>query len=104
MSILGSYIDSQLVSHAGVGLASAALELTTLAHSLPATNPEVVEIHLVSLEDTVAAGIGVNSTPFSPGGNASLLTLGWAVGSASAASIGITLARVVARVYHTVVR
>lgn len=104
MSILGSYIDSRLASIPGRGLASAALELGTMNHSLPATNPEVVEVHLVSLEDVSAAGVGVHPIVFSPGGNASLLTTGIVYGNASSASIGTVLVRIVARVYHTVVR
>lgn len=104
MAILGSLVESVLISHAGAGRASAGINLITLSHSLPATNPEIVETHLVSLENVTAGDGATNHIPFGVGGNASILTVGWQSGHNSSISIGITTARVIARVYYSTVR
>ena len=101
MSILGTLIDKTTVSRAGdAGTTSQRVGLATLAHSLPATNPETIFINLRSIEAVAAAGVPV--VPFGLGGNASILTLGYAY--QSNVSAPTTSFDVVAMVFHSVIR
>lgn len=102
MAILGTLIDRTLYSRAGDDLGSGghALTMSTLAHSLPATNPESVYMNLRSVQ----GGLGANGSIqlFSPGGNASILTVGYA--AASQVSAPTVFVECVAIVYHSVIR
>lgn len=99
MAILGTFIDRQTVSRVSDGL-SQTVALATLNHSLPATNPEMVLPILRSVEaanviQAVPAVIGL-------GGNASILTIGYAIGSA--ASCPTISFDVVAQVFYSTIR
>lgn len=101
MSILGTLIDKQTVSRAGdAGTTSQRVGLATLAHSLPATNPEAVFMCLRSVEGVA----GVSQTPklIGLGGNASILTIGYEY--QSGVSAGTILFDVIAAVFHSVIR
>ena len=101
MGILGTLIDKTLVSRAGdAGTTSQRVGVTSLAHSLPATNPESVFVNLRSVE-----GVGAYSQtpkPFGLGGNASLATIGFEF--ASGVSAGTIMFEVLSVVYHSVIR
>jgi len=75
MAILSTFIDKLS------GATLAGNTLTTYAHSLPATNPELVALQLRS----VGSGTDIPQL-YALGGNASLLTVGLAHGSIGAAS------------------
>jgi hypothetical protein len=98
MAILGTLIDKQTISRAAV-TGAAGVTLATLSHSLPATNPEMVLPILRSIQDiSIAPNVGLMGL----GGNASLLTIGYAVGSS--ATCGTLLADVYAQVFHSIIR
>lgn len=101
MAILGTLIDKQTVSRAGdAGTTAQHVGLATLAHSLPATNPESVFLQMRSVQDV--GGVSQTPKPFQVGGNASLLTIGYDY--ASGVSAGTIMFDVVAVVYHSVIR
>lgn len=101
MAILGTYIDKTTVSRAGdAGTTSQRVSLTTLAHSLPATNPDASFVNLRSIEAVAAAAVPV--TPFVLGANASLLTLGYAF--QSNVSAPTTMFDVVSCLFHSLIR
>jgi hypothetical protein len=97
VAILGTFIDKQTVSRAGDGLTG--VTVGTLAHSLPATNPELFLPILRSAES-----VGVNSAVslLAIGGNASLLTIGFRV--SSAVSCPTLLYDVFAAVFYSSIR
>lgn len=101
MSILGTLIDKTTVSRAGdAGTTAVGTGLTTLAHSLPATNPEAVFVNLRSIE--AVGPLGRQVDPFVLGGNASLLTLGYRY--ASQISAPTIMFDVISAVFHTIIR
>jgi hypothetical protein len=101
MAILGTLVDRQTVSRAGdAGTTAVGTGLTTLPHSLPATNPEAVFVNLRSIEAVGPGGRQVD--PFVLGGNASLLTLGYRY--ASQISAPTIMFDVVSTVWHSIVR
>ncbi len=108
MPILGVLIDKTTVSRAGdAGTTSVNIGLTTLAHSLPATNPEAVFVNMRSIQANVLFGRQVPQ-PFCLGGNASLLTMGTqyevpAV-AASAISAPTTMFDVISQVFFSMIR
>ncbi len=97
MAIFGSFWDRALASRAGDGLRG--VTLTTLAHSLPATNPEIIVPVMRSIE-----GIGHQPNPslLALRGNASLNTIGFAV--PSTASCPTIEYEVVSAVLHSIIR
>ena len=101
MPILGTLVDRTTMSRVGdAGTTAVGTGLTTLAHSLPATNPEAVFVNMRSIEAIGPNGRQVD--PFILGGNASLLTLGYRY--ASQVSAPTLMFDVVAVVFHSVVR
>lgn len=103
MSILGNLVDIRTASRVGDDLAG--LTLATFAHSLPATNPEVVIPVLRSIEDTAEdGGMLCNPAVFGLGGNASILTVGYHAGSVSAVSFGTIMFDLLAIVFHSAIR
>lgn len=101
MSILGTLIDKTTASRAGdAGTTSQRVGLTTLAHSLPATNPESIFVNLRSVEGV--AGVSMTPKVFALGGNASLSTIGYEY--QSGVSAGTIMYDVVAVVYHSIIR
>lgn len=80
MAIIGNLWDRTLSTRAGDALSG--VTLTTLAHSLPATNPHIFIVAMRSIE-----GVGVNSAlvMFGLRGNASLNTVGFRTSSAASA-------------------
>ena len=105
MAILGTLVDRQTVSRAGdAGTTTHRVALTTLAHSLPATNPETAFVHLRSIE--ALAGVpAVGVRPFLLGGNASILTLGYEYApGATGVSAATLMFDIVALVYHSIIR
>jgi hypothetical protein len=105
MAILGTLIDRTTVSRAvDAGTTVQNVGVTSLAHSLPATNPEAVFINVRSVE-------AINSTravfvrPFGMGGNASLTTFGYEFSPGlTGASCGVVLFDVIAVVFHSIIR
>lgn len=89
MAILGTFVDRQQ------GVTLAGFTVTTLPHSLPATNPELMAIQLRSVASGTAQG-GL----FALGGNASLLT----VGAASACGTGAAFFDLYSFVLYTPIR
>lgn len=75
MAILGTLIDK------AASTTLTGVTLTTLPHSLPATNPELMAIQLRSANTATAAGNLV-----AVGGNASILTVGLQAASVSLGS------------------
>lgn len=76
MAILGKLIDKTTVSREGDALKG--VTLASLAHSLPATNPDIVLPVLRSVQEV---GHQPAVQLLGLGGNASLATIGYAVGS-----------------------
>ena len=102
MPILGTFIDRTTVSRAGdAGTTAHNVGLPTLAHSLPATNPEAVFVNLRSVEAT-ALGATPILRPFGLGGNASLTTIGYEY--VSGVSVPTLMFDVVAVVFHSIIR
>lgn len=94
MAILATLIDK--VSAVTLG----GLTLTTYPHSLPATNPEAVLFQPRSY-----AGCSAFGQLYSPGGNASLLTVGLAWPSLALASVdGVVSFNAWSFVFHSVIR
>jgi len=80
MSILGTLIDQTAGTTTAASNLTQSMSFSTHVHSLPATNPEMVHIQALSY---ATAGL-VMGPPllFSPGGNASVVTVGVIQGSA----------------------
>lgn len=97
MAILGTLIDKTTISRAGDALFG--VTLATLSHSLPATNPEMV---LPILRSVQGIGHQPGVALLGLGGNASISTIGYAVGST--ASCPTLLADVYAQVFHSIIR
>lgn len=97
MAIFGTFWDRQLGTRAGDGVSGIAL--TTMAHSLPATNAEIFIPVMRSQQ-----GIGVQSAVTLLGlrGNASLNTIGFAI--SSSASTPTVEFEGVSAVLHTIIR
>lgn len=97
MSIFGTFVDRQLGTRAGDGVSGIAL--TTMAHSLPATNPEIFIGVMRSVQ-----GIGVQSAVglLALRGNASLNTIGFAI--SSSASTPTIEFEGIAAVLHSIIR
>ena len=76
MAILGTLIDKQTISRAGDALSG--VTVGTLSHSIPATNPEMF---LPILRSSQEQGHIPAIQPMGLGGNASILTIGFRVGS-----------------------
>jgi hypothetical protein len=101
VAILGTFIDRQTVSRAGdAGTTAQNVGLATLAHSLPATNPEAVFINLRSVQG--AGGVAEKPQPFGLGGNASILTIGYAY--QSGVSAPTIMFDVIAQVFYSTIR
>lgn len=98
MSILGALIDKTTVSRAGDDLSGVTLG-ATLAHSLPATNPEAVLPIVRSVEEI---GAQPPIQVLGLGGNASLATLGYV--TASTTSAPTVLFDVYSIVFHSIIR
>lgn len=105
MAILGTFIDRQTVSRAGdAGTTNQNIGLTTLPHSLPATNPEASFVNFRSIQALGAVG-GFVPKPFILGGNASLLTQGTSFeGFSSAISAPTIMYDVVTLTFHSIIR
>ncbi len=97
MAIFGSLFDRTLQSRAGDDLSG--VTLTTVPHSLPATNPEILLTQLRSV-----AEIGHQPAVVMMGlrGNASLNTVGFAVSSTG--SCPTVEYEVISAVLHTMIR
>ena len=104
MAILGVLVDKSTISVAGGN--SDSIVLKTYAHSLPATNPEMLLPNVRSIGSLIGvAGSGVdNGLPrvMAVGANASLSTV--AVLNASAASVATILFDLYAVVFYSKVR
>lgn len=105
MSILGTLVEKQTQTRAGdTGTNVQQVVLTTLNHSLPATSPEAAWANLRSVQALGTQGPRT-PIPFILGGNASLLTLGFAIdGISSTLSVPTIMFDVVAQVYHSIIR
>lgn len=106
MSILGTFVDKQTVSRAGdAGTTNQNVGLTTLAHSLPATNPEGWIVNLRSIQALGNLG-GKVPQPFVLGGNASLITQGFSFdcGAGSIVSAPTILFDVYVWTWHSIIR
>ena len=97
MAIFGTLFDRTLASRAGDALTG--ITLTTLAHSLPATNPEIM---IPVMRSVQAIGFQPHVTLLGLRGNASLNTIGFVV--ASTASCPALEYEVVSAVLHSIVR
>ena len=75
--ILGTLVDLQTIAIEASEVDG--VSVSRLNHSLPATNPELVVLAMVSVEANNVAGILGTPVLFSPGGNASFVTFGYAV-------------------------
>lgn len=101
MAILGYLIDRHTVSRAGdAGTTAQHVQLSSIAHSLPATNPEAVFVGLRSVQDL--GGAAQLPIPFGLGGNASLTTIGY--NYHSAVSAPTIMFDVHALVWHTLIK
>lgn len=101
MPILGTFIDRQTISRVGdAGTTAQNVGLATLAHSLPATNPEAVFINLRSVQG--AGGVAEVPNPIGLGGNASILTIGYAY--QSGVSAPTIMFDVIAQVFYSTIR
>jgi hypothetical protein len=99
MPILGTLVD-RILSTLAPG-SNASLQMTTLAHSLPATGPEMIVPVLQSIGIT-AGQINSNPKMFAQRGNASLNTIGFAFGTG--ASTPTLSFEVYSLVFHTIIR
>lgn len=100
MAILGTLVDvTSGVSRAGD---DGSHVVTTLAHSLPATNPEIQIPILRSIEAGSGCGVDVCQL-MALGGNASIQTVGYAK-TESTASAPVVFFDVVAMVLHSAIR
>lgn len=77
MPILGHLMDRQIVTRAADNLVG--VTMSTLNHSLPATNPQSILLNLRSVEEIDIQG---NPALFAQG-NASLITIGYAAPSSA---------------------
>lgn len=100
MSILGVLVDLQTISIAGS--AADGVQVSHLNHSLPATNPEFAIMALLSVEAVGANGPTDLPVLFSPGGNASFLTFGYAISSSP--SVPTLAFEAAAIVFHSLIR
>jgi hypothetical protein len=100
MSILGMLIDKTTVSRAHDDLKG--LTYASLAHSLPATNPEVVLPIMRSVEELTWKNTTGMPMLLGDGGNASLATYGLAMGSG--ATTPTIMFDVYSIVFHTRIR
>lgn len=99
MAIFGTLWDRQLGTRAGDGVSGVAL--TTMAHSLPATNPEIFigvmrSVQGANVGPQIAVGL------LAQRGNASLNTIGFAI--SSSASTPILEFEGISAVLHSLVR
>lgn len=83
MAIFGTWWDRQLGTRAGDDLSAGGVTMTTVAHSLPATNPEVMICQMVSHAAVPTTYILGRITMFGMRGNASLNTVGFVGGTAA---------------------
>lgn len=97
MAIFGQFWDRQLGTRAGDGVSG--IVLTTMAHSLPATNPE---IFVPVMRSQQAIGVQSAVTLLGQRGNASLNTIGFAI--SSAASTPVLEFEGVSAVLHSIIR
>lgn len=100
MSILGTLIDKTTISRAGDDLKG--VTTATVAHSLPATNPELLLPVVRSHEEMGTNGTRGLVHVFGLGGNASIATVGYAM--ASCVSCPTVMYDLVAMVFHSVIR
>ncbi len=100
MSLLGTLIHQTTVSRAGDDLSGATF--ATLAHSLPATNPEILLPIMRSVEAVGGNGSNGLLKLLGLGGNASLATIGYAM--ASCVSAPTVMYDVLAIVFHSMIR
>lgn len=100
MAILGTLVDKKTLSRVGDDLKG--VTTATTAHSLPATNPEMLLPIVRSYEEM--GGWGTNGLPevLGLGGNASISTVGYAM--ASCVSCPTIMFDVFAIVFHSVMR
>lgn len=96
MAILSTYIDKTTVSRAGDALLG--VTVATLQHSL-ATNPDTV---LPVLRSVQGIGHQPSAAVFGLGANASIATIGYAVGST--ASAPTLMFDVLAVFFHSLIR
>lgn len=100
MAILGTLIDLQTISVAAS--VTDGVNVSRLNHSLPATNPEFVIAAMLSIEDTsIDAAAGMPQV-FSPGGNASFVTFGYAI--MSTPTVPTFAFEVASIVFHSTIR
>ena len=99
MAILGTLVDRRTASRAGDAMKG--VTLTTSAHSLPATNAEVI-IPVIKSVQELAVGVPVFNM-FAVGSNASLASIGWA-STNSTASMPTIYFDVISIVFHSIVR
>lgn len=97
MAIFGTFWDRALTTRAGD--AQTGVVFSTLAHSLPATNPEILMPVLRSIQDlTHIPGVSVLALR----GNASLNT--WGLRFSSTASAPTVELELVAATLHSIIR
>lgn len=100
MAIFGTLWDRQSGSRAGDDLIG--VTLSTAAHSLPATNPEIMIPVTRSIAELAATALRKGITLFGLRGNASLNTVGFhAITGQSTPTVDF---EVVSAVLHTVIR
>jgi hypothetical protein len=99
MAILGTLMDVTTVSWVADAVTGAVV--TRYAHSLPATNPEVV-IPVIRSIEAVGGGTARAPTFFGLGGNASFQTVGRY--TASNVTVPTVMFDILAIVFHSVVR
>lgn len=99
MAVFGTFWDRTLSTRAGDAVVS--LALTTLAHSLPATSPEIA-IPVMRSQQAITGSSIPAVTMLALRGNASLNTVGFMV--SSSASNPIIEFELVSAVLHTIFR
>lgn len=99
MAILGALVDKTSATRVG---GAAGVAVTTLAHSLPATNPEIQIPILRSIEAGSGCGIAFIQL-LALGGNASIQTVGFANTQSTKSNPDVAY-DMIAMVAHTQIR
>lgn len=100
MAILGTLIDKTTISRAGDALKG--VTTATVAHSLPATNPQILLPNVISYAEMAGNGTNGFVRVFGLGGNASLATVGYAM--ASCVSAPTVCYDLYAIVFHSLIK
>jgi len=100
--IFGTFWDRQMGTRAGDDLSAGGVTLSTVAHSLPGTNPEVMIAQMISQSAVPTTYVLGRIGLFGIRGNASLNTIGFSGGTCASSP---TLAfEIYSAVLHTVIR